>query len=276
MDKIFKKNDISIYNPSNIFNGLHCVDIGYKAIDESKGDVKSSTNKPFTSIIVCLEGQGEIVFKKNKVKIKKDSILLVPPCGDYSNRRIGEGLYRYVWLSFDGVSFEKYFSKSQELFQGFLNNSNIDKIVFLITKFLIERKQENQIEIEMLTLVLQVITLIQNKRVYNTEDEYVDKITSIISSNFENASFKIESISKELHLSHSWLCALYKNKTKHSMQQVLMSMRISKAKDMLKNSKASLKNIAYLSGFNDVLYFSAIFKKHVGVSPSQFRKDKHR
>ena len=111
---------------------------------------------------------------------------------------------------------------------------------------------------------------------YNTEDEYVDKITSIISSNFENASFKIESISKELHLSHSWLCALYKNKTNHSMQQVLMSMRISKAKDMLKNSKASLKNIAYLSGFNDVLYFSAIFKKHVGVSPSQFRKDKHR
>ena len=129
MDKIFKKNNISIYNPSNIFTGLHCVDIGYKAINESSPDVNLSTKKPFASIIVCLEGQGEIVFNDNKVKLKKGSIFLVPPCSKFSNRRIGEGIYRYMWLSFDGVSFEKYFIKHQGFVQGFLNNSNFDKIV---------------------------------------------------------------------------------------------------------------------------------------------------
>jgi YesN/AraC family two-component response regulator len=50
------------------------------------------------------------------------------------------------------------------------------------------------------------------------------------------------------------------------------SLRIEKAKAMLKNSNFSVEEIAYCVGINDRFYFSRIFKKELGISPTEYRK----
>ena len=100
---------------------------------------------------------------------------------------------------------------------------------------------------------------------------YEDKIFELINDNYENSSFNIKVISDSLHLSHSWLCALFKSKTKYTMQQWLINVRLNKAKELLVDTDLSVSNIAYLCGFNDALYFSTSFKKMCGTSPTCYR-----
>lgn len=55
----------------------------------------------------------------------------------------------------------------------------------------------------------------------------------------------------------------------------IRALRIRKARDLLLNSDLSVKELAPLCGFEDQFYFSQVFKKETGTSPTAFR-DKHR
>jgi YesN/AraC family two-component response regulator len=53
-------------------------------------------------------------------------------------------------------------------------------------------------------------------------------------------------------------------------------LRISKAKELLKNTDKSVVEIAELIGYNDSNYFFRVFKKNTGVTPQQYRVIKAR
>ncbi|PKG42897.1 helix-turn-helix domain-containing protein, partial [Psychroflexus sp. MES1-P1E] len=54
--------------------------------------------------------------------------------------------------------------------------------------------------------------------------------------------------------------------------EYLKNIRLEKAKNKLQYSKDSIFEIAFKCGFDTTSYFSNIFKKHIGLSPTQFRK----
>jgi YesN/AraC family two-component response regulator len=58
-----------------------------------------------------------------------------------------------------------------------------------------------------------------------------------------------------------------------SFGEYIRKLRIEKATDLLRSSKHSLSEIAYLNGFSDQSHFTRIFKKHTGKSPAEFRKN---
>lgn len=56
-----------------------------------------------------------------------------------------------------------------------------------------------------------------------------------------------------------------------TLHQYLLSYRINKAIELLQNTDIPISEIAFLSGFNNISYFSQYFKKSTGYSPSAFR-----
>ena len=277
MDKIFGKKNVYLYNPTNRMKSLHCIDIGYRDTALGIGQRGDSMSmKSYLTILIVTNGEGMVSFNDVSFKVEKRDIVFVPTCVDFRNMPINNSQYKYLWLSLDGEDFIKYFEDKPNYKKHFLNNINFDKIAYIITKFLVEITQEILNELDMLCLVLKTLSYIETQVERKNEEEYVEKTISILASNFENPNFKIDSVAKELHLSHSWLCALFKKKQKTTMQQFLMNLRLSKASEMLINSHTSIKDISYLCGFNDSLYFSYIFKKNVGLSPLAFRKEKRK
>lgn len=81
----------------------------------------------------------------------------------------------------------------------------------------------------------------------------------------------VQYFANALHLSPSYLSDLLKKETGKNAQEQIHFHLIKKAKYLLLNSKTTVSEIAYQLGFEHPPYFSRLFKKKVGVSPSDFR-----
>ena len=79
-------------------------------------------------------------------------------------------------------------------------------------------------------------------------------------------------LSAQLHISHAQLINLFKRETGKTPALYLIGERVKKAKTLLLDSDWKLEQIAQACGFANAYYFSTIFKKHTGLSPSLFRK----
>ena len=272
----FNQKRISLCNSENFFKRLHCIDIGYLGYE--KGDsIKESTIfsqvKSYTTILVVLEGRGVISFDDSKFNVKAGNVLYVPPCNRYEVKPQEKYSFKYCWLNLDGEDFKQYFQEKSNYVNYYIETLYFDKISFIMTKFIMENKQEEVSEKSLLSLTFTIIHLLEHEQQEkNAVDDYVEKIVSLINENFENPAFNIKKISQMMHLSHPWLCSIFKKRMNMTMQQMLINLRLSKAEHMLINTDYSVNNIAFVCGFNNALYFSNTFKKVYGLSPINFRK----
>ena len=73
-------------------------------------------------------------------------------------------------------------------------------------------------------------------------------------------------------MSISWFIRNFKEYTGSTPAQYLLSLRISNAQTLLESTSYNITEIANIVGYDNPLYFSRIFKKQIGMSPSEFRK----
>jgi two-component system, response regulator YesN len=100
----------------------------------------------------------------------------------------------------------------------------------------------------------------------------IEKAKQYISQNYQNANLSIESIARYLNISNSYFSIFFKQETNQTFVDYLTALRIEKAKNLLKASGYRTYEISDQVGFNNPTYFSTIFKKHTGHSPSEYRK----
>lgn len=81
----------------------------------------------------------------------------------------------------------------------------------------------------------------------------------------------LDEVSKEVHVSPYYFSKLFKDETGENFVEYLAKVRIAQAKRMLMDSSISIKQICLTVGYGDPSYFSRIFKKYEGVTPSEFR-----
>ena len=81
----------------------------------------------------------------------------------------------------------------------------------------------------------------------------------------------VSDVSDEFHYNADYLTQIFKVKTGLTVCGYINLMRINESKAMLLNSDMKIAEIAQASGFSDEKYFMRLFKKTVGVTPSQYR-----
>lgn len=87
-----------------------------------------------------------------------------------------------------------------------------------------------------------------------------------------NQSISIEDYAISQHMSVSWFIRNFKEYTNSTPTQYILSLRISNAQTLLETTNYNVTEIAEIVGYDNPLYFSRIFKKQSGMSPSEFRK----
>ncbi len=94
-------------------------------------------------------------------------------------------------------------------------------------------------------------------------------------SNHYHEKITVSQLAKLCFISEEHLCRFFKNNIGKSITEYINEFRIEKAAVMLSNTDENITNIAFEVGFDDLNYFSRIFKKIKSKSPSEYRKNCH-
>lgn len=101
-------------------------------------------------------------------------------------------------------------------------------------------------------------------------DRQIQKAVDHISTHFaEDLSAK--TLAAILHCSESHLFKLFKAKTGYTVLEWITHYRMKEAITLMKTPSARIYEIAGKVGYKDVRYFSSVFKKHFGVTPTEYR-----
>jgi AraC-like DNA-binding protein len=84
--------------------------------------------------------------------------------------------------------------------------------------------------------------------------------------------WSVSKMAETAHLSESRFLALYREFFGISPIEDLIEARLEYAKWLLNNSQATVSEVAYRSGFNNIYYFSRLFHKRVGCPPSEYHQ----
>ena len=112
---------------------------------------------------------------------------------------------------------------------------------------------------------------------YFTQEETVKKYQSAyrimryIDMNISDKSLSVNMLSKKVHFSPAHISHMFKRKTGRTINQYITVERIEKAKIILRNRDMKLTEVAEQVGYCDANYFTRIFKKVTGVTPSEYR-----
>ncbi len=98
---------------------------------------------------------------------------------------------------------------------------------------------------------------------------FVDKVVDIIMANMSDTEFDIEHLCREMAMSRTLFFGRLKSVTGKAPQEFIRILKLEHAAELLKQ-KISVTEVAELTGFVNTKYFSTVFKKYFGVSPSKF------
>jgi len=89
---------------------------------------------------------------------------------------------------------------------------------------------------------------------------------------FSEGDYSIKQFTKERGLNYYRFIDTFTQQVGTSPRQYIINIRMTKAKDLLINSLLSISEIAQLTGYVNPLYFSRLFKKTWGMSPTEYKK----
>jgi AraC-like DNA-binding protein len=93
-----------------------------------------------------------------------------------------------------------------------------------------------------------------------------------INSHLQNEELSVGEVAKVVSLSLGKLEEIFKVWADETAIHCILRLRLEKAAELLKETKAPVNKIAYSLGFSDMPYFNRAFKKHFGVTPLIVRK----
>ncbi len=102
------------------------------------------------------------------------------------------------------------------------------------------------------------------------ESDFVDEATQLILEHLSDSDYSIDSLCREMAMSRTLFYVKLKSFTGKSPQDFIRIIRLERAAQMLRNGR-SVSDAAALTGFENPKYFSTVFKKYFGVSPSKYQ-----
>ncbi|NHN34913.1 response regulator transcription factor [Paenibacillus agricola] len=100
----------------------------------------------------------------------------------------------------------------------------------------------------------------------------MDKILSYVKDHFSNPDLSLQDVADNFHLSLSHLSRMFKKETGTNFNDYRSQIRIEKAKELLDTKDwLTSQETAFLVGFMDGKYFSQVFRKYCGMTPSEYR-----
>jgi len=223
------------------------------------------------------EGAGILENKFGVFPLKQGSIFITFPGVWHRYKPNLKTGWSENYIGFDGEMARKLISKPQfspkePVFNFGIKEELLDS--FLKIYDLVEKEQPGfqQIASGMILKLLGYIVSFEKQKGFSGKP-----IAKVIESiRFEmrqkmDEEINLKELAEKHNVSYSFFRKMFKKYTGVSPGQYHLQLRITRAKELLISSDKSIKEISYELGFQSIFYFSNLFKKKEGVTPSHFR-----
>lgn len=187
--------------------------------------------------------------------------------------------WSYSWCAFDGINAEGYLKRAN------LTNSNPifeynkdDKINKCFEEMIQATNWEKSSDLRLQSLLYIFLATIIDEAILDSSYEeaktnknlYINKAIDFIHINYSR-KIRVSEVAKFIGLDRKYISKLFKDIVGVTIQDYLISFRINKAKEMMKDKQLSIGDVSRSVGYDNPLIFSKIFKKVNGMSPSKYR-----
>ncbi len=266
------KNSICNFMPAKSSNsGIKTVNFVYES------DFKS-LNQPFIepTFALHLVTKGEAVLKicENKYKLKVGDIFFSFAGVPYEID--GDSSFKYMYISFVGTY-------STQLLNDLEINVNrpVYKDLEVSTEFWLNSiRRVNQFNSNIITesVLLYTLSFINNKsedvKLKKNNENMFENIVDYINNHYYERDLNLKKIADIFSYTEKYLSYLFKKNMDVGFNRYLNNLRMQYACNLIDNNVENVSEIASMCGFSDSLYFSKVFKKREGISPTEYIKNK--
>lgn len=266
----FNDNCPRIYRmaENQIGNELYVVEIGYNRVPKG---LKQIMKRNVYMLHYITDGKGRIFggeFDANHAYIVTPGELeILEADADFP--------YETYWIMFHGTEVEKiiercYLPNHSGVFEFGKNKACAE----ILHDLLFETQSVNEFEesYAMQAALYKILSIHMSSALSNSGDTLTvaAQLKAFIDRNYSKP-IRIDGIAAQMNYSPSHIYRAFKQTYGLSPKSYLLTVRLEKAKQLL-SEKISVSEAAYAVGFGDPLYFSRIFSRTTGQSPTEFKK----
>ncbi len=172
----------------------------------------------------------------------------------------------YMYVGFHGTRGEELLrrfgiSSAHRLIEGF------DGLIPLWSESL-ARASEKTVDLAAESILLYTFSRLHGNM--REGDGPADRVVRLTEERFTDPTLSLASLAAELSYNPKYLSHAFRVQMGVGYSEYLRELRIKYAVSLLDHGINSVKNVALLSGFTDPLYFSTVFKKAIGMSPTEY------
>lgn len=230
-------------------------------------------------LLYIAAGKGYFYFKGSEVPtvVTKGHMVLFRPKEPQVYNYYVEDKTEVYWVHFTGWKIEEYLD-SYELPKEenvFFTGVSPD-YPWIYNQIIREMQLQRANYDDIIKLYLHHILLTINRYIkesQQTSNETINDIERAVHYFNDNYTkpISIEQYAEEHLMSANWFIHSFKSVMKVPPMQYITNLRIAAAKGYLDNSNKTINEIAAAVGYDNALYFSRVFKKRTGMSPSEYK-----
>lgn len=249
------------------WNNIRFIDV-FKVTSQKSGSKSfAHGRRDIFQLGLKMSGTADITYNNQKYLFCADSVLYLPketsPCIDYETLILEQGVSLCIF--FDAVG---KLPPTPILTQNI--NSHIRGLFCELHTFYNQNNKDLFACMSVFFNILSSLEKTSKPTLSKTID--FDNIISYMQNHISDTYIDFDMLAKENRISIDHFRHMFKKTYNVSPLQYFHNMKIDYIKTLMHNGKYSVNEIAVLSGFHDLNYFSRFFKKHMGMSPVQYRK----
>ena len=220
--------------------------------------------RPYYLLHLIANGKGTIERNGVKTQLGAGEAFLIKPEEITTYASDENEPCEYYWIAFNGSFVEELLSRITDKLCFSVHKSGI---VALQTAISGKIKDPTYL----LQLLFSVLSAVQTTPKRTQTDEITTALHYFEKNYFEDID--MTAFASQLGFSRAYFTTVFTQRTGESPYRCLTNIRLKKAQEYLKETTLSIEEISSSVGFSCVGRFSELFKKHLGVSPMQYRKN---
>lgn len=251
----------------------------YKLITKKQFKTTRVNGRNDYQLLYIANGKAHFLINGNKIEAEKGSVIL------YSPKDSQEYIYYLdenpdiYWIHFSGSDPQKIIDDSNIIFKRKINILKRHDYIIIMDKIIQEIQKKEIDYLNMCNLYIKQLFLLikrstdENTYINNNINKEIQNILDSFEENYNKPLF-IAEYAKNHNISICWLIKLFKQQVGITPKDYLINIRLNKAKELLITSEYTINEIAEIVGYEDALYFSRLFKKRIGMSPTQYKNSR--